>query len=136
MRIAVHKLIPAMLILTLAVPSGGQQTQPALSKRELAVKVKADHLAQGAPISVVRSHEEGEFGTFVSNNQEGFTFYDVDQKAEVILRYAEVRKIKDGYGGCNSLRERHTDRTKALVIVALAAVALGALIGAAAAAKN
>lgn len=60
----------------------------------------------------------------------------MDRKTEVTLKYAEVRRIKDGYGGYNSVRGRHTNRTKTIVIVVAVAGALGALIGAAASAKN
>lgn len=83
-----------------------------------------------------RIHAEEEYGDFVSSDQQGFTFYDVDRKAEVTLKYAEARKIKEGYGGYNSVQQRHTDRTKTLLIVLAVAGALGALIGAVAAAKN
>lgn len=130
-----HKAVTISLILALAATSGAQQ-MPALSKREAAVKLKADHLAPGAPISIVRSHAQEEFGTFISNNRDGLTFHDMDQKVDVTLRYADVRKIKDGYGGYNSIKGRHTDHTKALIVIAVVAVALGALIGAAVAAKN
>lgn len=107
-----------------------------LSKKEAAIKRKVNQLAPGAPISVVRIDSQEEFGRFVSGDQQGFTFYDVDRKAEITLNYAEVRKIKDGYGGYNSAQQRHTDRTKAILIMLVVAGALGGLIGAAAAAKN
>ena len=90
-----------------------QQVVP-LSKEVAAVKRKADTLTPDAPISVIPIHAEEEYGNFVSSNAEEFTFYDVDRKAEVTLKYAEVRKIKDGYGGYNSIRGRHTDRTRAI----------------------
>ena len=76
-----------------------------------------------------------EFGTFLSSSDESFVFYDVDRKANVTLKYRDVKKIKDGYGGYNSVRGRHTDHTKAIVITLGVVGALGAIIGAAAAAK-
>jgi len=72
----------------------------------------------------------------VSCGREDFTFYDVDGKAEVTLKYADVRKIKDGYGGYNSIQGRHTDRTKAVLVGVAVMAALGAAIAAAASAKN
>jgi hypothetical protein len=128
------KVLAALLISTLMWTSSAQQVAP-LSKREAAVKRKADTLAPRAPISVVRIHAEEEFGNFLSNNQEGFTFYDVDRKSEVTLKYANVRKIKDGYGGYNSFQKKHTDRRKALIIGAVVAGVLVTLIAAAAAAQ-
>jgi hypothetical protein len=134
MEYFLSKVLATLLISTLALTSSAQQVAP-LSKQGAAVKRKADTLAPRAPISVVRIRAEEEFGNFLSNNQEGFTFYDVDRKAEVTLKYADVRKIKDGYGGYNSIQKRHTDRTKALIIGAVAAGVLVTLIAAAAAAK-
>ena len=68
----------------------------------------------------------------MSNDQEQFTFYDIDRKTEVSFRYEEVRKVKDGYGGYNSLRGGHTDRTRAIVVGVVLAGVLVVLIVAAA----
>jgi hypothetical protein len=129
------KFLSALLAFTLVLTSGAQQMTP-LSKREAAIKHKTDSLAAGAHISVIRFHEDEAFGNFASNNQEGFTFHDVDLNADVTLKYAEVKKIKDGYGGFNFATQRHVDRTKNFVIVAIVVGALGAVIAAAAMAKN
>lgn len=124
-RLFVTKILAALLISTLAITSSAQQVAP-LSKKAAAVKQKADSLKPRDPISVVRIHEEEEFGTFISSGHDSFTFYDVDRKAEVTLNYFDVRKIKDGYGGYNHLRHRHTDRTKALIV---GVVVVGGLLG-------
>lgn len=133
-RVAV-KVLAASLILMLALTSNAQQLAP-FSKKEAAIKRKVDQLSLRAPISVIRTDSEEEYGQFVSSDQHGFTFYDIDRKAEVTLKYAEVRKVKDGYGGYNSVHHRHTDRTKGLLVVLVVAGALGGLIAAAATAKN
>jgi hypothetical protein len=122
-RIAV-KGLAAFLISILALISNAQQPTP-LSKKEAAIKRKVDQLAPRAPISVVPINSQEEYGQFVSSNQEGFTFYDADRKAEVTLKYAEVCKIKNGYGGYNAAQQRHTDRTKTIVIVLAVVGALG-----------
>ncbi len=119
-----------MLVLT----SNAQQLTP-LSKKDAAIKRKVDQLAPHAPISVVPINQGG-VRSFVSSDEHGFTFYDIDRKAEVTLKYAEVRKVKNGHGGYNAIQQRHTDRTKALLIVLAVAGALGGLIAAAATAKN
>lgn len=107
MRISFHQIVPLLLIFIVAATSSAQQS-PTLSKRESAVKLKVDHLLPQAPISVLRFHADEEFGRFVSNDQVGLTFYDVDRKADVTLTYAEVKKIKDGYGGYNSVARGDT----------------------------
>jgi len=99
-----------------------------LSQRELAVKHKLEQLQPGAHISVVRLHAPEQFGNFVSSQQDVFTFYDVGQKKNVVLGYGEVKKIKDGYGGYNSIRHKHVDPTKRLVGVVVGAGVLFGLI--------
>ena len=89
------------------------------------MKQKADQISRGARISVVRVHGPEEFGTFLRNDEEEFTFYDVDRKMDVTLRYEAVKKIKDGYGGYNFPNHRHVDRDKNLIV---AAVVLGGLV--------
>lgn len=132
---AAIKGITAFLIPILASTSSAQQTAP-LSKKEAAVKRKVDQFAPHAHISVIPIDSEEEYGQFVSSDRQSFTFYDIDRKTEVTLKYAEVRKVKNGYGGYNSVQNRHTDRTKALLICLAVAGALGGLIAAAATAKN
>lgn len=134
MRIFSPRTVAALLIFALGVTGHSQQIA-ALSKRAAAVKQKADHLSARAPISVVRVDAEEEFGTYVSNDEEGFTFYDIDRKAEVTLRYETVKKIKDGYGGYNYAVHRHVDRRKNLIIAGVVLVGLAAVVLAAAAAK-
>ena len=120
-----NRLLIGLLLFTLTVTSSAQQSAP-LTSAEAAIKRKADTLAPGAHISVVRLHAPEEFGDFLSNDEQGVTFHDIDLNSDVTLKYAGIRKIKDGYGGYNSFRGRHTDRTKALVI---GAIVVGGLVG-------
>jgi hypothetical protein len=135
MKRLLSRTLVALLISSLALTSSAQQVTP-LSKLAAEVKRKVDTLSLHSPISVIPKQGEEEFGDFLSRDAEGFTFYDVDRKTEVSFKYADVRKIKDGYGGYNSTRGRHTDHTKTIIIVVAVVGALGALIGAAASAKN
>ena len=128
------RLCAVVLLLSCVLTSTAQQVPP-LSRKTEAVKRKAESLTAHAHISVLPRTGEEEFGDFLSNDQEGFTFFDVDRKAAVTLRYEDVRKIKDGYGGYNSIRRRHTDRTKAIIVGVAVVAGLGALVGGAAAAK-
>lgn len=124
-----------LLISLLTLTSSAQQAAP-LSKKAAAVKRKTDTLTPHAPISIIPIDAKEEYGNFVSSNAEGFTFYDVDRKTEITLKYSDVRKIKDGYGRYNSIRGRHTDRTKGIIVAVVVIGVLGALIGAVAAAKD
>jgi hypothetical protein len=136
MRKILAKVVAAIIVLAVTTVVHAQQVGAPLSKQALAVKRKAERLTPHAPISVVPIHADEEFGEFVSHDAESFTFYDVDRKVPVTHQYADVRKIKDGYGGYNSARGRHTDRTRAMVILVVALGALGGLLAAVATAKD
>ncbi len=109
MEYTLSKVLVALLISTLALPCCAQQVAP-LSKKAAAIKRKADNLTPQTPISVVRVHAEEEFGNFLSNNQEGFTFYDVDRKADVTLKYADVRKERSKMAMVATTRFRRSTR--------------------------
>ncbi len=129
-----RKFLATTLALACIVPSQAQSS-PAPTKQTAAVIQKASHLIPQAPISVTRIQGEEEFGRFVSSDSESFTLYDVDQKANVTLKYSEVKKIKDGFGGYNSATHRHVDRRKNWIVVGLVVVGLAVLVGAAASSK-
>jgi len=129
------RTIAALLIFCLPATASGQRS-PALSKHAETVKRKVDQLAPNAPISVIRVQGEEQYENFQSGDNLSFTFLDIDRHENVTLRYEEVRKIKNGYGGVNSLHQKHTDRTKALIITAVVLGVLGGLIAAVAVAKN
>lgn len=127
-------LIACILIIGTTVTSVSQQA-PVTSKTATAVKRTVESLAPQAHITLIRTDAPEEFGDFISRGPDSFTFYDIDQKQNVMLRYDGVKKVKDGYGGYNSIQGRHTDRTKRLIVVLVVVGVLGAVIGAAAAAK-
>jgi len=112
---AMKSVLAAILCLALATSATGQQAQP-LSKDALKVKQQVAALAVGAPISVIRRGAPEEYGTFVSAEADSFSFYDVDSKQQIQLKFEDVRKVKNGYGGYNSLRQHHVDRDKSRII--------------------
>jgi uncharacterized protein (DUF2249 family) len=111
-----------------------QPVQP--SQRATAVAAKVSTLKVGSKISVVLAHEPERYGTFQSSRKDDFTFYDVDRKTDVTFQYAEVKKVKEGYGGYNSFTQTHTDRTRAYVGIGIATGLIVGLIVAVASAKN
>lgn len=112
--------------------------QPAsLSKRAAAIKRKVDSFSPSAHISVVPFNGNEKFGTLVSSGQDSFTFYDVDQKTNISMTFGDVRKVKSGYGGYNSIQKRHTDRTKGILVTTIiVAGVVGGLLIALVSAKN
>ena len=132
---AFHKALAPLLILTMAATTSAQQARPSLSRQEAAIRDQADHLDPHAPITLLRRHAPTLYGNFINNDDDGIALYDIDHHADIKLPYAQIRKIKDGYGGYNSVQQTHTNHTRATVIIAITAAALIALITAAAITK-
>jgi len=124
----IRQLILFALICVLAAGNVNAQQPPVASKQVSEVKAKVGKLSPQAHISVIPNQGEEEFGRFVSSDQEGFVFYDIDRKMNVSLKYEEVRKIRNGYGGYNSIARRHTDHHRAMVTVVVVAVGLAVLV--------
>lgn len=127
-------LTASTLLIAFTVTSFAQQTQP-LSKSGMAAKQKIESLDPQSHITVVPAGASKEYGNLLSHDQETFTFYNVDQKQNVTLRYDDVKKIKNGYGGYNHFVGRHTDPTRRIVYILVFAGVLGAVVVAAAASK-
>ena len=129
------KLVARLLIFLMTVTSSAQQSTPP-SRQEVAVRARVARLSPETQITVIPLQVAEEFGEFVSSTDADFTFFHVDRKSNVTLQYSTVRKIKEGYCGYNSFQHRHTDRTRGLIVVAVAIGVLGGLIAAVAVAKN
>ena len=136
MLISMRKALAIFTLCAFSATAGEGQQTTQLSKQALSVKKKVAQLTMGDKISVVQTDANEQYGTFKSSAEQDFTFYDIDQKQDVTLPYAEVRKVKDGYGGYNLVTHRHTDRTKGYIVIGVVAGVLVALIVAVAAAKN
>ena len=136
-RVSVRRIVfnaLAILLVNNCVLLGIGQAVPLSTKAE-AVKRKADTLRPHDHISVIPLRSREEYGEFMSDDANGFTFFDIDLKQDVVLRYEDVKKIKNGYGGYNTVTGRHTDHTRGVFFVVLFAVLIGSIAGAAAAAK-
>jgi hypothetical protein len=87
-----------------------------------------DQLVPGSKISVIPFHGQEAFGSFESKGLQEFTFHDVDTGTDATLKYEEVKVIRNGYGGYNHLRHRHTDKKRALIIGTLVVAGLLGLV--------
>jgi hypothetical protein len=130
-RTLISKIITVPLSLILIGNASAQQV-PALDKKSISIRRKADSLAPQARISIIYKRSGESYGKFLSDDAESFTYYDIDSQTNVTAHYADVKKLKDGYGGRNSVTGRHTDRTKGLLIGgAVAAILIIVVIAAA-----
>ena len=119
MRVAAVGLV----VFAASLSGAAQQPLPAKAER---VRRQVETLQPQDRISVIPVQGEEEYGSFVSHTETEFTFHDVDRKSDVALRYDEVKKVKPGYGGYNSLRHRHVDRERQRLFIGIMA---GALVG-------
>lgn len=131
----ITKALATVLIVVIAT-AGSAQEGPNPSKGTEAVKSKIASLAPHSQISVIPQIGSEEFGEVLSSNEVEFTLHDVDLNKDVTFKYSDVRKVRKGYGGYNSLRGKHTDRKKGLIITVCVLGAIGAVIAAAASARD
>jgi hypothetical protein len=60
------------------------------------------------------------YGAVSRIGSDDFSINEVDQRREITLRYADVRRIREGYGATRNIRgQRIHPRTKLLVAVAV-----------------
>ena len=101
------------------------QQPAALTPAESAIKAQADKLSPGAPIHIQCLHPPEQFGTFVSSDQQGFTFFNPPSGFNVTLAYADVKAIKSGFGGFEPKTGKHKSHKKVIIITA---VIVGAVV--------
>ena len=128
-------LVSAFLMVSIPLTTAAQQAS-GLSRQAAGIKRIADTLSLGSKISVIPFHGAERFGAFVSNGSESFTFHDIDDKTDVTLKYSDVRKLKQGYGGYNSVSGKHTDRKHAVIAIVVVLGIIGGLLVAVTQAKN
>jgi hypothetical protein len=127
-----HTVVSALLIVSVSLTASAQQVS-GLSKQAAEVKRVADSLSPGSKIRVIPVDSPERSGTFVSSGPESFTFHDVEARADVTLKYSDVRKIKQEY---NSSTGKHNKRKGGIIAAVLVFGLLGGLIIAAANSKD
>jgi len=118
--------VVALALVTAIAGNRCSAQQPQLSPEAQKVHAKVLTIPPGTKISVIRKQGPETYGTLVSTDETTLTYHDVDENFEKNVTYEEIRKVKVGYGGYNSVQHKHTDRTKGLIIGVIIA---GALIG-------
>jgi len=117
----------AVVALTLSIASNRSSAQqPQLSPQAQKVRAKVKTIPPGTKISVIRKQGPETYGTLISADETAFTYHDVDDNSDKTVPYEEIKKVKVGYGGYNSIHHKHTDRTKGLIITV---IVVGGLIG-------
>jgi len=116
-----RSLTAALLILTSLLC----QAQPTpLSSHAAKIKTRVAQVAPADDITVIMLHGPSYHGSFRSAEDTTFSLEDVDEKRLVILRYEDVKKVQNGYGGYNSITRRHVNPVRNRVLGVLILTAL------------
>jgi uncharacterized protein (DUF2249 family) len=118
------------LALTLSATAQQASLAPiALSKRAEKVKTAIGKLSPGGKLSVIPTHGPEEYGALLSSTDNAFTFHDVDTNADVLFRFEDVRKVREGYGGYNNFAHKHVDRTRSRIAIACVLGGVAVVLG-------
>jgi hypothetical protein len=98
----IRQLILFALVCVLAAGNVNAQQSPVASKQAAEVKAKVGRLSPQAHISIIPNQGEEEFGRFVSSDQEGFVFYDIDRKMTAAIQRRHRR------GRCSAILQMNT----------------------------
>ncbi len=106
----------------------GAQQPLILSKHAASIKAKIDSLHPGDQITVLIRHGPRIYATFTSESPNSFQCRGVDAAIIRNLTFEEVKNVKIGYGGYNSVQQRHTDHERNALIAGLAFTGLIVLV--------
>jgi hypothetical protein len=121
-------VVTACLFLCAAVAQE-REAGAALSPSAVKIRNAVRSLSPGEKVTILRKGKPSYHGSLVSAGDDSFLLYEVDERQTVTIPYEEVKKVRRGYGGYNSVSGRHVDplrnRIAALAVLgALVAVVL------------
>jgi len=110
----------------------GQQANLPLSPRAQKIRDKVRSLSAGAEVTLLMKGKPEYHGDLRELSERSFSLYEVDEKQTHTIQYEDVKKVRVGYGGYNSVAGRHLDpaRSRIAVVAVLAGlVVIVALVG-------
>lgn len=128
--------ILAIYLFLCASVSQGQQGGAPLSPSAVKIHNAIRLLPPGQELTVLMKRRLSYHGDLREARDDSFSLYEVDERQTLTIAYEDVKKIRRGYGGYNSISGRHVDplhnRIAAIavlgglvVILVVAAVELG-----------
>jgi hypothetical protein len=123
--IAVRRLAAVLCLISLPLCQA-QQTTPPLSVPAAKIRATVQGLGPGAHLTVIKKDGAECHGSLIASGSESFSLREVDERRSVDLYYEDVKKVRFGYGGYNSVTGRHVDpvRTRLVFIGLLVALAV------------
>ena len=100
----------------------GQQANLPLSPGAQKIRDKVRSLSTGAEVTLLMKGKPEYHGDLRESSERSFSLYEVDEKQTLTIQYEDVKKVRLGYGGYNSVAGRHVDpaRSRIAVIAVLA----------------
>ena len=130
--------ISLILVMSHARPAWGQTpaTNAPLSPQAEAIKKQVEKVGLNHKLIVIMPSGDEYAGTLTKMDATEFTMAEVDLKRNIALKYDEVKKVLQGYGGKNSISGKRVHARRSLIVgVAVVGGLLGLVILAATQAK-
>ena len=116
--------------------SAGQQSSSALSLGAQKIREKIRALTPGAMLTLLMKGRPEYHGDLVLAGERSLSLYEVDEKQTVNVSYEDVKEVRRGYGGYNSVSSRHVDPVRNRIAFIAIGAGLVAIVAAVAAAKD
>lgn len=107
-----------------------------LSPSAAKIRTAIRSLSPGAAVTILMKGRPSYHGDLVETSDRSFLLYEVDARRTLTVQYEDVKKIRRGYGGYNSISGRHVDPLHRRIAVIAIAGALVAIVLAVALAKD
>jgi hypothetical protein len=109
--------LPAWLLAMCIPVCQAQQAAVPLSTRAQQIQTKILALPIGNSLTVILKDKTEYHGDLLSADNAGFVLNEVDIKQQKTIRYEDVKKLRNGYGGMNHATGRHVDPVRSKVVV-------------------
>jgi hypothetical protein len=74
-------------------------------------------LSAGAEVTLLMKGKPEYHGDLRDSGERSFSLYEVDEKQTITIQYEDVKKVRLGYGGYNSVAGRHVDPARSRIVV-------------------
>jgi hypothetical protein len=139
--VAVHRAMRLRSIVTTCVflCTSFAQGQPGgvpLSPSAVKIRAAIRSLPPGQEVTILMKGRPSYHGDLQEAGDSSFSLYEVDEKRALTIGYDDVKKVRRGYGGYNSVSGRHVDPLHSRIAVIAVLGTLVAIVVAVALAKS
>lgn len=128
-------MVTTCLFLCASVAQGQQGGAP-LSPSAVRIRAAIRALPPGREVTILMKGRPSYHGDLREAGDYSFLLYEVDEKRTRMVGYEDVKKVRRGYGGYNSVSGRHVDPLHSRIAVIAVLGTLVAIVMAVALAKS